>query len=91
MQQVYVDPERLRDFARQLKDFVRVVENSRDSLRGQMGCLHETWRDQEYDKFAHRFNSTQELLRKFAEEAKRIAPLLERDADSIEEYQRYSL
>lgn len=91
MPQVYVDPEKLRGFARQLKSFAKDVSNNVNRLGSQMGRLREGWRDQEYEKFARQFASAQKLLKRFVEETKKIVPLLEKDASVIEEYQRYHL
>jgi uncharacterized protein YukE len=88
MSQAYVDPERLRDFAQKLKSFTDLVENSTQALNGRMGHLGESWRDQEYENFKQQFERTKLLLRKFTEEANRTVPLLERDAQAAEEYQR---
>ena len=90
MPQVYVDPEKLRNFSRQLKIFAKDVSNDVSRLRSQMGRLREGWRDQEYEKFVRQFASAEKLLRRFVEETNKTIPLLEKDADIIEEYQRYN-
>jgi len=91
MAQAYVDPEKLRDFANQLKSFAGNIEHIMDLLKGAMGRLGESWRDQEYMKFAQQYMAAQQLLSRFVEETRKTAPLLERDAQAIEEYQRYHL
>ena len=88
MPQVYVQPEKLRDFAKQLKTFSDVADQSVKSLKGEIARLSGTWRDQEFDRFVQQFGALQSLLKKFVEETKKTAPLLEKDASIIEESQR---
>jgi uncharacterized protein YukE len=88
MPQVYVEPEKLRDFAKQLRSFSDVADQSVKSLKGEIARLGGTWRDQEFDRFVEQFGAVQALLKKFVEETKRTTPLLEKDASIIEESQR---
>jgi uncharacterized protein YukE len=89
MPQVYVDPHKLRGFARELSEFARLVDDQMNGLRGHLGRLGETWRDQEFEAFTHQFSSAQHHLKKFSEETRRTAPLLERDATEAEEYLKF--
>jgi hypothetical protein len=88
MPQVYADSQKLRTFAREIRDFANAVDEQMSGLRHGVGRLGETWRDGEYDDFVNRLTSAQHHLRKFVEEVKRTAPLLERDADAIDELVR---
>lgn len=89
--QIYVDPEKLRSFARELKSFTEACDNYANALNSKINRLGTTWRDQEYQNFVSHFLPTKELLKKFVEESRRIEPLLEKDAAAIEEYLRHQL
>lgn len=91
MAQIDVDPRMLREFAGKLKRFAAVIENHTTLLGSGLGRLSETWKDQEFEQFAREFKSSQRYLSKFVEETKKTAPLLERDAERIEDYQRTKL
>ena len=88
MTQIYTDPEKLRQFSADLKRFAEITHSHMEATKGRLGRLGDTWRDHEYEKFVQVFAGAQKLLRKFVEETNRIAPLLERDAEALEEYQR---
>ena len=87
MKQIHVDPEKLREFSRVLRDFSTHVDTSLRNLNGQMGRLHGSWRDKEFDRFAQHLRRTLTRLQSFASETARVVPELERDADAIFEYQ----
>ncbi len=91
MNDVYVDPEKLRAFARVLKDFSQHAETSFASLNGQLGRLQSTWRDQEFEKFAAHVRKTQGRLKAFATETAKTIPALERDAEIIDAYRKTQL
>ncbi|WP_295438164.1 WXG100 family type VII secretion target [uncultured Thiodictyon sp.] len=88
MNDVYVDPEKLREFARVLKDFSQYAETSFANLNGQLGRLQDSWRDQEFEKFAAHVRKTQGRLKAFAKETAKTVPALERDAEIIEQYRK---
>ena len=88
MPQVYVDSQKLRSFSRELTNFAQLVEEQMGGLKANLGRLGETWRDQEFEAFVNQLASAQHHLSKFAEETKRTAPLLERDAAAIDEFFR---
>lgn len=89
MPQIYTDPEKLRQFSGDLERFAEIAHSHMEATKGRLGRLGDTWRDQEYEKFSHVFADAQKLLRKFVEETRRIAPLLQRDAEALEEYQKF--
>ena len=91
MNDVYVDPEKLREFARVLKDFSQYAETSFANLNGQLGRLGSSWRDQEFEKFAAHVRKTQGRLKTFATETAKTIPALEQDAEIIEEYRKTQL
>jgi uncharacterized protein YukE len=88
MSQIHSDPEKLREFAGELKRFAAVVDEQMSALKSHLGRLGDTWRDQEFESFIHEFASAQNLLKNFVEETRRTAPLLERDAEALEDFQR---
>jgi uncharacterized protein YukE len=91
MSDVFVDPEKLREFARLLKGFSREAEASVDKLIDQLGRLANDWRDDEFAKFAAHVRRAQVSLSSFAKDTARTVPQLEKDADTISEYQKIHL
>ncbi|MCL0040896.1 WXG100 family type VII secretion target [Thermodesulfovibrionales bacterium] len=90
MAQVHVDPEKLRRFAGELRQFTEVINNYFNLLSNEMNRLGSSWQDQEYEKFKRGFAPSRQMLQKFADESKKIVPLLEKDATDIEEYLKRS-
>ena len=88
MAEVYVDPEKLRNFARQLKQFGDFVDLSVDALNLALDRLGGSWRDQEYREFLQLVKGTQQRLRNFVQEVDKVVPQLNGDADVLEEYRR---
>jgi uncharacterized protein YukE len=91
MAQIHTDPERMRRFAGDLKKFADSVSNEMSGIRGKLARLGDTWQDQQYETFADIFAKAEGMLKEFVEEARRSAPLIERDAAAIEEAQRVNL
>jgi uncharacterized protein YukE len=85
MSQVHSDSERLRAFASQLNSFAGVVDEHLGRLRSAVGRLGNSWRDQEFEEFVREFAVTQDRLKRFVEETRRITPLLKRDADALDD------
>lgn len=54
MSQAIVNPEELRHFAGNLKQFDAELQSNMARLQAQYHRLGDTWRDQEHAKFAHR-------------------------------------
>ena len=90
MAQVFVDPEKLEEFAIRLVVFNVEVAGSLRALQGALQALGETWRDQEYEKFREAFIRTERLLRELMREIEDVHPKLKEDAYYIREYQRIS-
>ena len=88
MSEVHNDSEKLRTFGSQLSNFAGGVDEELNRLRGAMGRLSSSWRDQEFEEFVRQFTTTQERLKRLVEETKRVAPSLKRDADALDEYFR---
>ncbi len=86
MSQAVVDPEELRRFAQNLKQFNADLRDRMGALHGQLINLGDTWRDQEHDKFAEEFTHTLHVIEAFIEAADLHIPFLLRKAERIEEY-----
>ena len=88
MPQANVDPDELRRFANNLRQFNTELSESLTSLHGQLLGLGQSWRDREHDKFAEEFETTMQVLTRFVEVADEHVPFLVRKADRAEEYLR---
>jgi len=86
MPQAIVDPEELRDFARNLKKFNNDLREQSRSLTNQLAALSTTWRDQEHKKFAQQFADGMKMIARFLENNERHVPYLLRKAEHIDEY-----
>ena len=88
MPQAIVDPEEVRRFAHNLKQFSNDLQNRLQVLHGQMVNLGATWRDQEHERFADEFEQALAALNRFIEATAQHIPFLLRKAERIEEYLR---
>jgi WXG100 family type VII secretion target len=88
---IHVDPEKLREFATNLRGLSQHVDGSLSRLNGHLSRLASTWRDQEFTHFREETLKTQQLLKSFVQEVDRIVPSLQRDAERIAEYQRVAM
>jgi len=84
-QKVYVEPERIRRFAGDLKGFRQKVSELTSQLQNNLSNLSDSWQDQEYENFAHAFMAAQQRLRRFADEVEQTLPKLEADAERADE------
>jgi uncharacterized protein YukE len=88
MAQAVVDPEELRLFARNLKRFNNDLRERTGQLGNQLSTLGASWRDQEHTKFAEAFSEHMKVMQRFAESTEEYIPYLLRKADFIEQYQQ---
>jgi uncharacterized protein YukE len=88
MPQAIVDPEELRRFAHNLKQFNMELHTRLAVLHGQLVGLGSTWRDKEHEKFLQEFEQTMQVLKRFMESATVHIPFLLRKAERVEEYLR---
>ena len=86
MPQAIVDPEELRDFARNLKKFNNDLREHSRALANQLAGLSLTWRDPEHKKFALQFDEGMKMIARFLENNERHVPYLLRKAEHIDEY-----
>lgn len=88
MPQAVVDPEELREFARNLKKFNTELRDRSAALANQLTALSTTWRDQENKKFSDQFEQGLRMIARFLENNERHVPYLLRKAEHIDEYLR---
>jgi len=88
MSQAHVDPQSLRQFNDELKQFNEFIEEALADIHHKLNGLGQTWRDGEYEKFVDIFQTTARLLENFNTEANVVIPQLEKEADLTEKFQR---
>ena len=86
MTKAVVDPEELRRFALELKRFNTDVGQRMAALNGRFQNLQQTWRDQEYQKFAEQYGQTMTALGRFVQASETQIPFLLKKAEHIENY-----
>lgn len=86
MAQAIVNPEELRRFAVNLRQFNNELLNQMTVVHGQLSGLGQTWRDKEHDKFVEEFEQTLQVMKRFVEATNQHVPFLLRKAERIEEY-----
>lgn len=86
MSRAIVDPDELRRFAQNLKNFNNEVGRQLTVLQGQFAGLGDTWRDQEHEKFAAQFAETVLVMGRFLESSQVHIQFLLRKAERIDEY-----
>ncbi|MBV8266556.1 MAG: WXG100 family type VII secretion target [Planctomycetaceae bacterium] len=86
MPQAIVDPQELRRFAMQLRQFNNDMLNRMTVLHGQLNNLGQTWRDKENEKFVEQFEQTLTAISRFVDATNQHVPFLLRKADRVEEY-----
>jgi len=86
MPQAIANPEDLRQFAQQLKQFNNTLTDQVTMLAARLEDLSKSWRDQENRKFTEEFQQHLRLLAKFAEANNQHIPYLMRKAERLEEY-----
>lgn len=86
MPQAIANPEDLRQFALQLKQFNNTLTDQATMLAARLEDLSKSWRDQENRKFTEEFRQHLRLLAQFAEANNQHIPYLLRKAERLEEY-----
>jgi len=86
MSQAIVNPEELRRFAQQLKQFNTGLQEQMTALSGKMQSLSTSWRDQENKRFVEEFEQNLKSMSRVVEVNDEYIPFLMRKADRIEEY-----
>ncbi len=86
MTQAIMDPEEVRRFAKELKNFNSGLQHGMSLLEARFKALGDSWQDQEHQRFADEFSQTMRSLKKFVEVSNQHTPLLLRKAQRIEDY-----
>ncbi len=86
MAQAIVDPQELRRFAVNLRQFNAELLNQMTVIHGQLVGLGSSWRDKEHDKFVEEFEQTLQVVKRFVDSTNQHIPFLLRKAERIEEY-----
>ncbi len=86
MAKAVVNPEELRRFAFELKQFNTEVQAQITGINRRFVKLTETWQDQEQAKFAEQFEQMTRNLSKFMDASEKHIPFLMRKAERIQEY-----
>jgi uncharacterized protein YukE len=86
MPQAIVDPQELRRFAINLRQFNGELLNQMTVIHGQLVGLGSSWRDKEHDKFVEEFEQTLVVINRFVEATNQHVPFLLRKAERVEEY-----
>ena len=85
------DPERLREFALQLKSYNDFIETMMASVRQGTKRLGQSWRDAQFEEFETVLERTRNLLVNFTMETKQTVELLKRDAEKLEDVRNESI
>ena len=80
------NPEEIRLFARQLKEFNAQLQGNMKRLNAQFGRLGNTWRDKEHQKFAREYQQTMRVLNQFQRTSDEQIPFLLRKAEALDRY-----
>ena len=86
MGQAIVNPEELRRFAVNLRQFNNELLNQMTVVHGQLVGLGQSWRDKEHEKFVEEFEQTLQVMKRFVEATNQHVPFLMRKAERVEEY-----
>ncbi len=86
MPQAIANPDELRQFAQQLKQFNNTLTDQAAMLANRLESLSNSWRDQENKKFTEEFQQHMRLLGTFVEANNAHIPYLLRKAERIDEY-----
>lgn len=86
MPQAIVDPDEVRQFARNLHKFNVGLREQLITLNNQLQALGTSWRDQEHRKFVDHFDEQTKLLTRFLETNEEHAHYLVRKAATIDDY-----
>lgn len=89
--QMHTNPEQVRRFAADLDRFADRIAAFDQRMAGELSRLGETFRDEGYESFCTHFQRSQQNLRRFVDEARKVIPDLQKDANAAEEYQRVRL
>ena len=83
--------EELDRLAQEIDQVVDEVERESKSVEGDLGSLGSTWKDASYEKFRGKYESSSEVISRFAGEARRFAEYLREHARLDREAEDYEV
>lgn len=86
MPQAIVNPDDVRKFAQRLRQFSADLQNNSSRLHSEFRQLGETWRDQEYARFAQEFEQTARVIQRFLQTSDTYTQSLIRKAEAAQRY-----
>ncbi len=86
MSGVNADPQNLRSFQRQLKQFRNELNSITSKLNGHLRVLNEGWRDPEYYKFEKQVQEMISAMKRFSDQSDQYVSYLDKKAKKLEEF-----
>lgn len=86
MSGVVADPQEIRKFQSNLKQFNRQLETITRKLKGQLRTLGTTWRDSEYRKFEQDMNEVFKAFNRYLDQSEEYLRHLNKKAEPLERY-----
>jgi uncharacterized protein YukE len=84
---VIADPNNIRQFQSQLKQFNSELERITTRLSGNLRTLNESWRDAEYHKFEQQLTEVINVLNRYSSKSIEYTRYLDKKAEPLERYQ----
>jgi hypothetical protein len=88
MAKVDIDPEEVLRFAGLLREFTAATKDKATQVNGRFKSLGSSWRDQEYERFAAKFDEAMRLIARFAHDAEKYHVYLSKIARAQIERQK---
>ncbi len=86
MNEIKADPEKIKQFSEELRQFLSYVEEVNCFINGQLHLLHDKWKDSVYDRFKEEFDKNMKLLLEFSETAYEERQYLDKKVKELEEF-----
>jgi uncharacterized protein YukE len=86
MAQAIVNPQHVLQFAHTLKRYSSDVSSQTSDVNAKLHSLGETWRDQEYQKFAKEFETAIRAIKRFVTAGDGYHRYLVRKAEAAQAY-----
>ncbi|HJQ32360.1 MAG TPA: hypothetical protein VJ866_09280 [Pyrinomonadaceae bacterium] len=86
MTRVVIDPDEVRQFARELLRSAAVMHDGKSQIESHFRELREVWHDRKYEQFERVFSETMARLAQFLHDAEVYADYLERKARKADAY-----
>lgn len=86
MARAIVDPDELRRFSGQLKQTSEQLRSAKANIMSEFDNLHETWRDEKFERFDRLFIECLTLLDRYTKEAELYSDFLRKKAEYAQRY-----